>query len=328
VQSAKRHQYQVSFATIPLDMWMVHQPTAKLFRENRELITLLVHGNDHTNRELAQARSQQDRLRIAAQAIRRVDRFERQSGVGVARLMAAPHGACSEGMAMALLRVGFEGACISRGSIMSYNRDRNWSPAVGLKLAEFLGGGLPIMHRIPLARDRRTDIVLAAFMRQAIITVGHHQDVSEGCGLLEELAGFINGLGRVHWENPQQIARSNFLQWRFGDTLRILTFARRFRINVPEWVQKIQIDRAWGEQDDLAITTRSEQNSEPIMHKAGRGSLSLSSEGAGVIDVDYRHPDLIDVESMKPPPRTIWPIIRRILAEGRDRMSMLLPKSL
>ena len=47
-EDATAHNYHVSFATIPMDGWYVHQPTARLFRENSDRLSLLVHGNDHS----------------------------------------------------------------------------------------------------------------------------------------------------------------------------------------------------------------------------------------------------------------------------------------
>jgi hypothetical protein len=42
---AKIHNYHMSFAMIPLDTWYVHKPTALLFQQNRNQISLLFHGS-------------------------------------------------------------------------------------------------------------------------------------------------------------------------------------------------------------------------------------------------------------------------------------------
>ena len=51
--NATKHNYHVSFATIPFDGWFTHQPTAEIFRNNADRLSLAVHGNNHTRWELA-----------------------------------------------------------------------------------------------------------------------------------------------------------------------------------------------------------------------------------------------------------------------------------
>ena len=93
---AQMHNYHVCFATIPLDTWFVHKPTALLFQQYRDQLSLLIHGNDHIAQELARPYSDEELNRNLRQALRRIDEFERRSGVEVSKVMAPPHGACSE----------------------------------------------------------------------------------------------------------------------------------------------------------------------------------------------------------------------------------------
>ena len=111
---AEANGYHVSFATIPLDLWWASQKAVSLFANRVDLLSLLVHGNDHVFRELDRTQSDRERAEALAQALRRVDRFERRYGVPIARVMAPPHGACSHATAAALLRSGFEALCVSR----------------------------------------------------------------------------------------------------------------------------------------------------------------------------------------------------------------------
>src|SRR5206468_10618326 len=129
-----------------------------------------------------------ERKALAVQALRRIERLEQQSGVEVARVMAAPHGACNHDMANVLLRAGFEAACISRSSLMVRNPDLIWPMSVGLNPAEFLGPSLPIIPRFNIRWDS-TFAIFAAFLGQPIILVGHHDDLAGGLEVLEEWAG-------------------------------------------------------------------------------------------------------------------------------------------
>jgi len=324
VESAKRHNYHVSFATIPLDAWFVHQPTARLFRENTDHLSVLIHGNNHTRRELTQGRTEESRLKLGAQALRRIDRFEALARLEVARVMAAPHGACDGEMAGALLRLGFEAACISRGSLMSYNRHMKWPLSVGLNLAEFLGGALPVIPRFGLTNDYRTEIVLAAYMGQAIIPVGHHDDVRKGYGLLEDLARFINNLGQISWMNLRDIARSNYLQRTCDRTLWVRAFSRRLRLTVSQPIQRLVIEHAWRHADDNPETVLIERMDQPATYPFEGRQASITVDAPGPMEVVLRCVKHIDFRTVSAPPRLIWPPIRRLLAEGRDRLRPLL----
>lgn len=114
VDHASRHGYHVGFATVPLDGRLVNPRAAALVRENPSALSLLMHGNNHTSRELGRLGGDADAERAIAQALRRIAALERRSGVDVERVMAPPHGACSEPALRAMFRLGLEAACISR----------------------------------------------------------------------------------------------------------------------------------------------------------------------------------------------------------------------
>src|SRR5208283_5127567 len=59
---AEKENYHVSFATIPVDAWFTHSGTAGIFREHRSRLSLLIHGNNHTKRELARPYTEPERF--------------------------------------------------------------------------------------------------------------------------------------------------------------------------------------------------------------------------------------------------------------------------
>lgn len=204
---AEKENYHVSFATIPLDAWFTHDGTAELFRTHRNRLSLLVHGNNHTKWELAQPYSEAERLLLLRQAVRRIERLERQSGVAVARVMVPPHGACSEEMLAALPACGFAAACISHGSLRAHNKAKAWTKALGLRPFERVRG-CPVLPRWAISANVKNTILLAAFLGQAIVLRGHHQDLKDGVELLGDAARFINGLGPVVWSDMGNLSRS------------------------------------------------------------------------------------------------------------------------
>ena len=135
LDQAKSSGFHVAFATVPLDAWVSHPGTVNLFREHPQQFSLLVHGNDHSKRELCQSLSKQDYLRLAAQSLRRIDRLERNTGLHVARVMAPPHGVCTSNCLAALLAAGFEGACAAISLLGKLNPQLLRDPSFGLRLA-------------------------------------------------------------------------------------------------------------------------------------------------------------------------------------------------
>ena len=205
---AERENYHVAFATIPLDGWFVHDGTSEIFRTNQRRLSLLVHGNNHTFRELGRNYSNSQASALLRQAQRRIDRLEQRSGVSIARVMVPPHGACVESVLTALPFWGFESACLSHGSLRAHNKQCEWSAFVGLRPAEFIHGSL-VLPRWGLSGDLTNTILVAAFLGQPLIFRGHHQDLKDGPEPLDKWARLINGLGRtVAWTDLSSISRA------------------------------------------------------------------------------------------------------------------------
>jgi hypothetical protein len=317
IEHANAHNYHVAFATVPLDTWYTNRAAARLFRSHGDRVSLLVHGNDHLYSELLRTR---EPLAVAAQALRRIERLERAAGVTVSRVMAAPHGACRGETARALLRSGFEGACISRSSLMARNPDVSWPLSVGLRLAEWFDNqSVPIIPRFNIHADPAVRVRLAMFLGQPVIPVGHHQDLRFGLQPLEDLAGFVNSLADVQWENMKSISRSNFLTRREGDVLHVRTYSRRIDVDIPYGVGLARIERAWGgdehsdntvlRQGTSAIALCRPEEAAPMSVRAGT-CLTVSDTG-GQLEAGHEAANFS---------ASLRAIVRRQLCEGRDRL--------
>jgi hypothetical protein len=320
---ADQYNYHAAIATVPLDAWGLNSRTAAIFRAMAPRLSLLVHGNNHTRAELAQSYSDREHEQLVAQSLKRIAGLERVFGTSIPRVMAAPHGACSEIMAGELLRQGYEAACISHGSLRKHNSHKEWPSFFGLEPAEFLAGGLPVIPRFRLTHGCLPQALLAAFLGQAVIPVGHHQDLADGLDLLEEVSAGINGIGKVKWCNMSRIARTNFKQRVRGSTLQLRMYARSIEIDVGEAIEAVQIERAWLPPDraePLEMRSRHgnwvpvQGNEIKFRHDHGNGR-TIEIRSIFPATVDYRQ---IDSPSFQP-----WPIFRRILAETRDRFQPL-----
>jgi hypothetical protein len=319
VRHAQQHNYHVCSATIPLDAWFFHAPTAALFREHSDRISLLIHGNDHLNQELARTARSDERLGMLAQAIRRIESLERRSNVEVSRIMAPPHGACSEEALASMAILGFEAACISRGSLRHYNPNASWARGIGMRPSDVIRG-LPVLPRFRVTPHCQNSILLSVLLRQPIIAVGHHHDVADGLGLFADLASFINSLGDVQWASTASIARSHHSRLVDSDVLHVKMHTKRADIAVPEGIARIAVHRPWlevgaseelriaGATADLSIDALATDATIPVQP---RQHVSIISSAP---------PDPLATQTRRHGLRP-WPVVRRLLTETRDRLA-------
>lgn len=312
---AAKENYHVSFATVPLDNWFTHQPTATLFREHARHMSLLVHGNNHTHQELARNYASAERVVLLRQAIRRIEKLERVAGVEVSRVMAAPHGACSENMLEELPKHGFESATISHGSLRAHNKGKVWTRSLGVAPSEWIQD-CPVLPRWRLAAGAQNTVLLAAYLHQAIILVGHHGDLKDGIGLMDELAGFINGLGSVQWLNMADLSRANY-RWRAeGEIMRLLPFGRKLRIKIHEGVTQLAVEAVGGQ----SVGKWRVSNPDGSVIQSGDGDVICLPPGIReqlvwekVSDI----PGTTDEISTRP---ALGALARRLATECRDRI--------
>lgn len=337
VQHAKKHNYHVSLATIPIDAWRVHSKTASLFRENSSRISLLIHGNNHTSEELASPGSEAYKLGLLAQALRRIERFEKNSGLEVSPVMSAPHSACTEDVLHFMLQLGYEATCIPRDSLFRYNPNRSWPLATGLDMADFLNGGLPVMMRVRLRPewnphlrlypDWKTGIILSAFLSQPIIPMGHHWDAGGGMELLAQVANTINRLGNVLWTDMKGITRSNYMTRLEGKLLRIKMFSRRIVVKVPEEIDEISVERPWIAEDgenEILLCRRAETGT--LKLTAGRVTAAIQVHPLETIELTTVPNTTLRYPEVPSPPFRLWPLTRRLMTEGRDRVMPIIFK--
>jgi len=318
-QHASLSHYHASIATIPLDSWFERKQAVGIFADNQARLSLLIHGNDHLHKELASFSSDGQRLASLAQALNRIARLEAKTSMEVSRVMAAPHGACSEETLRVMARLGFEAACISHGALHNYNADRQWARNVGLGMSEFVAG-LPVIPRFRLNRECQNAILLAAYLGQPIIPVGHHQELADGLDLLGELANFINSLGEVRWLDMKGIARSNYQTRTEGNLLQVRSFARVIDLRVAPGVTQVAIQRPKvAEEVEEGIRIRSPGQAGQVFSKYA-GQPFPVQPGAD-LEITPFVQNQVDPSSVRRPKLKIWPFARRILTEGRDRLS-------
>ncbi len=315
---ADEHGYHAAMAMVPIDAWFAHPATARLFLQRSERLSLLVHGNNHVKRELAAPREGELVVQLA-QALRRVARFERRTGVSVARVMAPPHGAAGEPAMSALLRTGFDGLCITRPYPWL---DRPPAEAVlaGWRPAELVAGGFPVLPRLPI-RSAARHVALRAFLDQPLILFGHHDDLAGGLEPLAELAAAVNALADVRWMPLGEIVRTNVDTRTDGTAMEVRLHTRRASVDVPEGIDELRVllPVAHGDVVDEPISIGPDRLLLGAAARDGWRTLSVAAR-AGPLEIELGRFDALDPWAAARAPWRPTARVRRTLAEGRDRL--------
>jgi hypothetical protein len=311
VEHADTHGYHVAMAMIPLDAGRAHRATAALFTGRADRISLVVHGNDHIHQELLGHDDAGRALAVAAQALRRVERFERRSGVRVDRIMMPPHGRCSEAMSRALAAVGFD--ALSAIHPLPWTAERPIAPPLAAwRPAEFVGG-CAVIPRTPLT-STIADLALRAFLDHPMVVYGHHEDLAGGLEPLVEAAARVDRVGDVQWTSVGAIGRSNADQRLAGATLCVRPYSGVVSVDVPDGASELAVAEPEQAGDERVLTGWSLDGG-PVRGFAETAPLTRG----GGHEVRLHVADAVDPAAVPAPAWRPWPKLRRAGTELRDR---------
>jgi hypothetical protein len=315
LERARRGGYHVSFATVPADWYYVSPRVASLFRSNPEHVSLLVHGLWHTYRELGQRELPPlDVLNLLMKA-------EHRYGLSVDRVITPPQGAFSVANCGALVHAGFDGACVSWGSLWNANKDSIDFELLGAEPC-LVSDNLPIVPRFGLSPKIENHGVVAAYLKQPMIAVGHHWDLRGGIELLDEAAQCLNVVGDVTWAGLKKIVQKQVWSRVKGDCLEILPYTRSFEVEIPGDIRRLmimpaQLQGRWrlvGISGRMRGKTVNQDGCEAAFPVEGPGRVTLSmQDGLPQFIIECR------------PRLRVWPMMRRLLVECRDRAMPYLP---
>jgi hypothetical protein len=328
---AAQHGYHIAIATIPLDAWRVHRNVASLFQGNPKHMSLVVHGNNHTHLEMWRGSSDDHYVSALAQALRRFSRLEREHGLTVSRVLESPHGTVSGRAFDSLVSLGYEAALVTASQFIEGNRHEGWPASFGSCPVDGNPQGLGLIPRMVMSKDWRAEVSIAAFLRQPIVLAGHHHDFFAGFGLLSEFADCVNRLTNVRWSNLSEIARSRFTSRQDGSSWVVRLGARAVDCRVPPGVTEVVIERPWVQSKTEPMTMFGmTDTSEPLWVTAGAVSepLPWQCETGGELRILSPPRVAVNPDEVAQPPKRIWPAIRKLLVEARDRSYPFLPEVL
>ena len=325
---SRRCGFYAAIATVPLDCWWLDRETTELFRENAPRISILPHGNNHTWEELAQPASDVESLSLLAQALRRCRRLEQQqAAVELCRVMECPHGSLSVAMLEPMARLGYEAVFASTDHLLRCNQGTDFPASLGAERTLLDGKAVPIVPRIHASAGWQTAVRLAAFLKQPIILAVHHWDFAGQNQVAEEFAHIVNSLPDVNWASPTGVARACYQFREVGDVLHLRLGSRLVDVSIPDGIREVVIHRPW--------LQRSEE-SERLVLRAGKEELFRAETSADVVgpiavpagfrlQVASALLNAVDCNSVPAPRRRLWPLVRKLMVEIRDRSCVRVP---
>ncbi len=313
LEHADRHGYHASMATIPLDGRFQHRATVDLFRRRPDRLSLTLHGNNHLSRELMRPANDAEALGLAAQALRRLERFEARNQLGVDRVMVPPHGMCSAAGAGALGALGFDALCAIHPFPWREQPPAS-APLAGWERAEF-AAGCAVIPRVHIDTGY-AEMAIRAFLDQPLVIYGHHDDLAVGLDRLAEIAAYLGRLGAVRWGSLGTIAATNYSTRQSGATMVVAPYSHRMQVVLPQSADTVQVEAPRALEDRFAGWSAAE--SEPLPFGTPLPGVS------GELEIRLVPVSRVDPGSVPPPAPSVWPIVRRAATETRDRLAPLL----
>lgn len=314
VAHADANGYHAVMAMIPLDARFPHAGAVGTFRARPDRLSLAIHGNDHLKRELIQPPDLSQALALAAQAVRRVARFEARTRLSVDRIMVPPHGLCSRIVAQALGVLGYDALCAIHPYPWTERAPRE-DLLAGWGQASFVDG-CAVLPRFPLTCSA-AETALRAFLGQPLVLYGHHDDLADGLEPLVEAAHNVNRLGDVEWMSLGAVAAGSYDIRVDGTTAIVRPWGRRLRVALPEGVTALVVEAPRMPDSDTALRG---------WRPAGAPGPPVSFGSAVPIGGD-RHVRLdlaqswdADPWAVRAPAWRAWPAVRRAATETRDRL--------
>jgi hypothetical protein len=320
---AREHDYHAVLATVPLDTRWAHSGALGAIADSAGAISLAVHGNDHDGGELGRADTTMAATALAAQALRRVARFERRTGHAIERVMVPPHEACSAATVAALLRCGYEAISmtipfpwlgVARADWLA--RPPHADALVGWRPLD-RGTGLPTILRHPLVGRSPAEMRLRAYLDQPLVLYGHHDDLAPGLDLLSEAKAEVTAIAPgTAWKSLAAISRRAYETRIDGATLAVRPLGNQLRVEVPTGVDALRFEPAAGPPSPrLIVDGRQFEYGETVPLAPGTKVLTVDSG-----------PAPIEPAEVPSPPRRPLAVARRIAGESRDRLAPLLAR--
>lgn len=221
--------FTASIAFIPINWSRNARETVDLFRRNSELLSVSIHGCDHTSGEFV-SRDDQALLRKVHRALLRMDSFSEATGLPYDPVMVFPQGLFSSEAMRALRKTRMLGV-VNTDVKVSVSQSTQVDIADYWKLAITTHEGFPIFSR-RYPTDGIANFAFDVLVGKPCILTAHHGDFANDC---REIARFIARLNSLYWDvkwcSLGEMLRSGYRQrWSGSDTFDVQMYSREVSV--------------------------------------------------------------------------------------------------
>jgi peptidoglycan/xylan/chitin deacetylase (PgdA/CDA1 family) len=236
LKEMEEHNFHTTIAFVPWNFDRSESAVVALFREHPDRYSICLHGNNHTHREFGDYATNPLREQEAGikQAVARMERFEKLTGVRYDRLMVFPHGVAPEDTFRALKMYGFSATANS----IDVPLDHTFPTAPTFLLRPYTGAysNLLSLSRYSVeAPISELDLAIESFLGNPLLFYGHHEFFKGGIGAFDEMANRVNAMQpQTRWASLGEVVRHLYqIRRREDGALDVQMLSREMNLDNP-----------------------------------------------------------------------------------------------
>ena len=317
----QKHRFHTTVAFVPWNFDRSTLDMVKLFRDHPELLSVCIHGNDHSHQEFGSYVDHPFEQQVAniKQAIARMERFRTLTGISYDRFMVFPHAVSPAKTFSALREYGFLGTANSENIPLGSPTPEDpifFLRPYTLKFGNFLSV-FRYSAELPISR---IEIAINVFLGNPLLFYGHQQLFSKGIGAFDGIADYVNAISPgVRWANLGDLARHLYLVRRESPkSFKVRMYSDELTLtNGTEKEELFTIERSYDSSVPLASATINGSPAEATT-KGDLLILRAKLEAKGVINVKINYQNNLDLSREDVNTAALYPSTLRHLSDFRD----------
>ncbi|MGF7182421.1 hypothetical protein [Tunturiibacter psychrotolerans] len=204
-----KHHFHTTIAFIPWNYKRSQPEVVSLFRNHSDLFSIAIHGNDHDHKEFTDygEKSLADQVGGLRQALARMERFQRLTGIPYDKVMIFPHSIAPEQTLGALKTYNFLATVNSSNVPQNATRPADLSEILRPVTLSF--EGFPSISRYSTEmKISEAYIAINQFLDNPLFFYAHSDFFSKGISAFDQVADEVNKLEpATEWRSLGDIAR-------------------------------------------------------------------------------------------------------------------------
>jgi hypothetical protein len=237
VEEMRKEKFHTTIAFISWNYDRSESAVISLFRENADLFSLCIHGDNHDHREFYKGQTLREQESDILQGLARMEAFRQLTGIAYDRVMVFPHSIAPLESLGILKKNNF------LATVNSVNIPEGELRPQGL-FANLRTATLDFANFLSISRTQKlteSNVALELFLGNPILLYSHHDLFKKGNSAFKAQADTINKLEpSVQWKSLGEIARNLYLMRRRTDgNIDIRAFCRNIELHNMQSNEKI-----------------------------------------------------------------------------------------